>query len=146
MDNTPSGVSGDPYLVIGEHRRRYVIASNCQSQADCRLAVDSFDSDTGKRLGSITFRWNGSSYTYRGVPQWFAKAGGSTCRTTAGDLIANAYSTHEEVSVTPGQTQGGLIVEMTGTKTISGTPTAIGTAAGCDPFTMSYSVDMVSTG
>jgi hypothetical protein len=35
---------------------------------------------------------------------------------------------------------------MTGTKTISGTPTAAGMAAGCGAFEMDYSVDMNSTG
>jgi hypothetical protein len=121
-----------------------VISDRCTSEADCRLAVNTFD-QSGQRLGSITFKWNGSSYTYRGGADWYRRMGGSSCQTSSGDVVTNAYTTHEEVHVSPQRTENGLIVGMIGSKTISGTPTAAGSAAGCEPFAMTYSVQMNSS-
>ena len=59
-------------------------------------------------------------------------------------MITNAYSTHEEVHVAPTTPPGTTATQMTGTKTISGTPTAAGAAAGCAPFEMTYNVAMTA--
>ncbi len=139
-------MSGDPHVLVGPHDRRYVTSSRCSSEADCRLSVNSFDSDSGKRLGSIIFKWNGSSFVFGGPAKWYSAAGGATCQTSSGDLLPGAYTTHEQVTVTPGSIQDGVIIAMSGTKTISGTPTAAGAAAGCTPFAMTYTVNMTSTG
>ncbi len=145
VGNSPSGVSGDPFVAVGEHHRRYAITSHCASEADCRLAVNTFDSDTGNRLGSIIFKWNGSVYTYSGAAQWYSRIGGSTCQTSSGDLVSGAYTTREQVHISPSQTASGLVVGMSGTKTISGSPTAAGGAAGCAPFAMTFDVSMSVT-
>jgi hypothetical protein len=42
------------------------------------------------------------------------------------------------VVVTPGAESGGNIVELIGTKTITGTPTAAGQAAGCAAYSLTY--------
>ncbi|HEY7025848.1 MAG TPA: serine/threonine-protein kinase [Candidatus Limnocylindrales bacterium] len=142
VDNSPTGGSGTPYVNVGEHRRRYLITSQCFSVDTCRLNVNTFDADTGKRLGAITFKWDGTEYAYRGGAQWYSREGGSSCQTAGGDVITNAYSTHEEVHVAPTTPAGSAATQMIGTKTISGTPTAAGTAAGCAPFEMTYNVVM----
>jgi hypothetical protein len=142
VDNSPTGGSGTPYVNVGEHRRRYLITSQCFSVDTCRLNVNTFDADTGKRLGAITFKWDGTEYAYRGGAQWYSREGGSSCQTAGGDVIANAYTTHEEVHVAPTTPAGSAATQMIGTKTISGTPTAAGTAAGCAPFEMTYNVVM----
>jgi len=142
VDNSPSGISGDPYVVVGAHQRRYRIVSHCLSETDCRIAVKTFDADSGASLGSISFRWNGDSYVFRGSARWYSRSGGSTCETSPGVLIDGAYTTGEQVHVAPRTNAGGLVVEMTGSKTITGTPTAAGSAAGCQPFSMTYDVDM----
>jgi serine/threonine-protein kinase len=142
VDNSPTGGTGTPYVFVGEHRRRYVINSNCTSLDTCRLNAITYDADSGKRLGAITFKWSGNTYDYRGGADWYSREGGSSCQTSGGDVIANAYSTHEDVHVAPTTPAGSTATQMTGTKTISGTPTAAGTAAGCAPFEMTYSVVM----
>jgi hypothetical protein len=58
--------------------------------------------------------------------------------------VTNAYTTHEEVRVTP--SGGSPSTHMTATKTVSGTPTAAGQAAGCQDFSMSYTVVMDRSG
>jgi serine/threonine protein kinase len=146
VDNSPSGLSGSPYVVVGEHRRRYVLASRCESETSCRLFVNTFDAESGNRLGTIVFKWNGSSYDYRGSASWYRSDGGAKCQTSSGDLVDDAYNTHEEVHVAPAQPGGGTAAtQMSGTKTISGTPTAAGSAAGCAPFEMTYTVAMNAT-
>jgi serine/threonine protein kinase len=141
--NSPTGVSGDPYVVVGQHSRRYVIDSRCTTEDDCRLAVDTFDADGGEQLGRITFRWNGSAYVYSGPARWYSRMGGSTCETSSGEIVGNAYTTHEQVTVTP-RTTGEPATQMSGTKRVSGTPTTAGTAAGCQPFAMTFDVVMDS--
>jgi hypothetical protein len=44
--------------------------------------------------------------------------------------------------VEPRTRQDGSIVELIGSKTVSGTPTAAGDAAGCQPFEMTFDVEM----
>ena len=83
VDNSPSGGTGTPYVSVGEHRRRYVITSNCDSLDSCRLNVNTFDADTGKRLGAIAFKWDGSDYAYRGAAQWYSHEGGARVRRRA---------------------------------------------------------------
>jgi hypothetical protein len=140
VSNSPTGVSGDPHVVVGQHNRRYEITPHCASEDDCRLAVKTFDA-SGARLGSITLRWNGSAYVYSGGATWYSRMGGSTCETSSGDLVENAYTTREQVTVAPGDS-GGAATHMTGTKRVSGTPTAAGSSAGCEPFAMNYDVVM----
>ena len=142
--NTPTGVLGDPYYALGEHDRRYVINSRCTVESACRFVANTFDSDTGARLGRITFVWNGDSYIYGGPIGWYRDAGGSTCRLPSGDLIEDAYTTRELVSVAPAQTANGLVTEMTGTKTITGKLTSAGYTANCQPYSLTYSVDMTA--
>jgi len=125
--------------VVGQHSRRYVISSQCTSTDSCRIAANTFDS-SGHHLGSIVFKWDGSAYKYGGGADWYRHMGGASCQSSSGDVIADAYRTHEEVRLSPGS--GSPASTMTGTKTMSGTPTAAGTAAGCQPFTMSYTVSM----
>ncbi len=139
--NSPSGTSGDPYSLVGAHSRRYRITPNCVSEDDCRLAVVTFDGESGDRLGSISFRWTDEWYVYRGPARWYSRAGGSTCETSGGELIDNAFTTQEVVHIRP-PTLGDPDSSMTGTKSISGTPTAAGEAAGCEPFEMAYNVEM----
>jgi hypothetical protein len=143
VDNQPTNVSGSPYVVVGNHDRRYVITSDCTSLVACRLSVNSFDATTGKHLGKIAFKWNGAEYRYRGGADWYRRMGGSSCQTSGGEVVEDAYATHEEVRVSP--SSGSPATHMTGIKTISGTPTAAGEAAGCAPFTMTYDVDMASS-
>jgi serine/threonine protein kinase len=140
--NSPTGVSGDPYVVVGQHSRRYVIDSRCTTEDDCRLAADTFDANGGEQLGRITFRWNGNAYVYSGPARWYSRMSGSSCETSAGEIVEGAYATHEQVTVAPRETAGGASSEMTGTKTVSGTPTAAGSAAGCAPYSMSFHVAM----
>ena len=146
VDNSPNGVSGDPYVSVGQHQRKYVISSHCTSESDCQLAAVTYDSANGKKLGSISFKWDGSTYRYRGPASWYSHEGGSSCQDSSGNVIANAYVTHEEVHVSPQTSSGGEAATMKGTKTISGDPTDAGTAAGCAPFQMSYVVNMAWNG
>jgi hypothetical protein len=132
--------SGSPYVVVGAHQRRYEIATQCTSEDDCRFTAATFN-QSGTRLGTARFNWNGDAYVYRGSANWYRRDGGSTCETSGGELVEDAYRTGEEVRVRP-TGSGGTSSVMTGTKTISGTPTAAGEAAGCAPFEMSYNVDM----
>ncbi len=141
MDNSPSGVSGDPYVALGQHGRRYLLDSRCASEGNCRLVVETFDSESGARLGSATFRWNGNAFVFRGTPRSYGRSGGTTCETSSGELIEDAYTVGEEIRIAP-PSNDGLIVEMSGIKSISGTVTAIGDAAGCEPFEMTYDVHM----
>jgi hypothetical protein len=129
-------------VTVGQHQRRYVISSHCASESDCQLSAVTYDSATGKKLGSIAFKWDGSTYRYRGPASWYSHEGGSSCEDSSGNVIANAYVTHEEVHVSPQTTADGEAVTMKGTKTISGTPTAAGAAAGCSAFEMNYTVSM----
>ena len=65
-------------------------------------------------------------------------------KNVAGEVIDNAYTTHEEVHVAPTGPPGETSQHMTGTKSVSGTPTAAGSAAGCQPFEMRYDVAMTT--
>ena len=97
VDNSPSGTSGDPYVVVGGTSRRYRDhRANCVSEDDCRLAVVTFDGEAG-RLGSIYIPLDGDAYVYRGPANWYRRDGGSTCETSGGELIEDAYTTQEVV-------------------------------------------------
>ena len=110
----------------------------------CRFSAVTFDSSSGRRLGTITFKWNGSAYTYAGGIGWYRSLGGGTCETSSGELISNAYTVHELVRVSPSSATG-PVTSMSGTKTISGTPTDAGSAAGCAPYSITFNVVMASS-
>jgi serine/threonine-protein kinase len=141
--NSLTNTNGNPYAPLGDHSRRYEVTPRCDSAADCRFSAVTYTS-SGKRLGTISFNWNAGAYNYGGAASWYREMGGTTCQTAGGDLIANAYSVHEQVRVAPGSA-GGPVSRMTGSKVISGTPTDAGTAAGCDPYSMTFDVLMTAS-
>jgi len=144
VTNSLANVDGNPHYTLGDHDRRYVISPSCQSAATCRLAVASYDANSGKKLGNIVYRWDGNAFTYSGDAGYFRQAGGADCEVSPGNVMANAYRTHEQVRMTPPALDD--IVRMTGTKTITGTPTASAVAAGCQPFELRYNATMTFTG
>jgi hypothetical protein len=128
---------------IGNHGRRYQITPNCSSSSSCRFSAVTFDASNGRRLGTVVFKWNGSAYTYAGPGSWYRNAGGSSCELPSGDVVSNAYVVHERVSVAPVFADRPA-ANLRGTKIISGTPTAAGSAAGCEPYSMTFDVVMTS--
>jgi tRNA A-37 threonylcarbamoyl transferase component Bud32 len=143
VSNTLASTSGDPYAPLGDHGRRYQVTPSCVALSTCRFSAVTYDT-SGTRLGTITFRWNGSGYAYAGSGSWYRRAGGGTCETSTGDVISNAYTVHEQVRVSPSSASG-PVRSMSGTKTISGTPTDAGSAAGCAPYSMTFNVVMTSS-
>ena len=128
---------GSPPVDLGDHARRYELTSDCPSMSDCRIKAETFGAN-GDFVGRIAFTWDGDAFEYRGSANYYRRAGGDTCTTEAGDPIENAYTTREFVRLRPERYRDGLIVELVGAKTISGSPTAAGTAAGCEPYELNY--------
>jgi hypothetical protein len=134
---TRTSTTGSPPVALGDHSRRYDLNSECPTVEDCRIRAATYDS-SGGFLGRIVFKWRGDAFEYRGSASYYRRAGGDTCTTEGGDTIEHAYTTSEFVRLRPERYRDGLIVEMVGTKTISGRPTSAGTAAGCDPYELIY--------
>ena len=132
-----NGTSGSPPTELGDHNRTYDIQPACETESDCRMLATTYDS-AGNFVGRITFRWNGSLYRYTGDARYYSRQGGSTCVTEGGDTVTGAYETAEVVRVEPERYADDRVVEFVGTKVISGTPTDIGTANGCEPYSLSY--------
>jgi len=144
VSNTLTDQTGRPYVLLGNHGRRYQVTPSCDSAAACRFSAVTFDTSNGKRLGTIVFKWDGSAYKYAGAATWYRDQGGSTCQLPGGDLLEKAYTTHEQVSVTT-VFDTRPVGNLRGTKTVSGTPTAIGVANGCEPYSMTFDVVMTAT-
>jgi hypothetical protein len=136
-----SSTAGTPPVDLGDHTRRYQLSSDCPSPTSCRIHASTFDAG-GSPLGRLVFTWNGASFTYRGSALYYRDDGGDTCVTTSGDTLGGAYKTREVVVIRPEGYRDGRIVELVGTKTISGTPTAAGEAAGCQPYELTYAADL----
>jgi hypothetical protein len=136
-----NGTSGDPPVDLGDHDRRYQLTPDCASIDDCRIRARTFSSG-GAFVGNIVFTWRGGAYEYRGSANYYRQDGGTTCTTSGGDTVANAYNVRELVRLEPDRYVGGEVVELTGTKTITGTPTAAGSAAGCQPYELTYRANL----
>ena len=132
-----TSTSGSPPVDLGDHFRRYDLTPDCASIDACRIRARTFETD-GDLIGSIVFTWHGNSYDYTGPAAYYRRSGGDECTTGGGDLIQNAYTTREVVELRPERYEEGRVVELVGTKTISGRLTAAGTAAGCQPYTLVY--------
>ena len=65
------------------------------------------------------FTWRGDAYDYRGPANYYRSAGGTTCTTSGGDTVPNAYNVRELVRLQPDRYVGGEVVELSGTKTIT---------------------------
>jgi hypothetical protein len=138
-----TGVDGDPHYTLGNHDRRYVVNPECAAAASCRLAVTSYDAATGRKLGNIVYRWNGDAFTYSGDAGYFRSDGGADCEIGPGDVMHNAYRTRELARFVPQNMTD--TTRLTGSKTITGTPTADAAAAGCQPFELRYDAVMSFT-
>jgi hypothetical protein len=132
-----SSTVGSPPVDLGDHNRRYDITPDCPSIENCDFRAVTFESG-GAFVGRIVFTWQGDAFEYRGPATYYRRDGGDTCTTAGGDVVEDAYTTRELVRVQPGRFRDGLIVELAGTKTISGTPTTAGAAAGCEPYELIY--------
>jgi hypothetical protein len=136
-----NGTSGDPPVDLGDHARRYEMTPNCPSIDACRIRVRTFQAGGGF-VGNIVFSWRGDAYEYRGSANYYRADGGTTCTTSGGDTVPNAYNVRELVRLQPERYSGGEVVQLTGTKTITGTPTAAGTAAGCQAYELTYRANL----
>ena len=132
---------GNPPVDLGNHERRYEITPDCPGIDNCRIRASTFETD-GTPVGRISFTWRGDAFEYRGSANYYRVDGGSTCTSGAGDPIEDAYTTSELVRLRPERYRDGLVVELVGTKTISGTPTTTGAAAGCEPYELTYSAQL----
>jgi serine/threonine-protein kinase len=132
-----SSTNGTPPVDLGDHARRYEMDPDCTSADDCRIRASTFETG-GQFIGRIVFTWRGDAYVYRGAANYYRRDGGDTCTNEAGDPVDNAYVTSEVVTVRPGSSRDGVIVELIGTKTISGRLTAAGEAAGCTAYQLTY--------
>jgi serine/threonine protein kinase len=128
---------GSPPVELGDHARRYELTPDCPAIEECRIRVVTYDAN-GDFVGRIVFTWRGDAYDYRGSADYYRRDGGDTCTTAGGDEIENAYTTRELVRLRPESYRDGAVVELVGTKTITGTPTSAGTAAGCEPYELTY--------
>jgi serine/threonine-protein kinase len=137
-----TSTEGQPPTALGDHTRRYDIEPDCPSESDCRMLVTSYDGD-GDFVGNIRFTWNGSAYRYAGAARYYSRAGGSACTPPSGETLPGAYTTREVVTVEPSRrNEAGEVVEFTGTKRITGTPTPSGTANGCEPYSLTYAASL----
>jgi serine/threonine-protein kinase len=132
-----TSTSGSPPVDLGNHGRRYDLTADCPSVDDCRIRARTFET-TGAFIGRIVFTLHGDTFEYRGPANYYRQDGGATCTTGGGDVIQKAYTTSEFVRLQAARYQDGLVVELVGTKTISGAPTDAGTAAGCAPYSLTY--------
>ena len=132
-----SSTAGSPPVDLGDHNRRYEITPDCPAIDACRIRASTFESG-GAFVGRIVFTWNGDAFDYRGSANYYRRDGGDTCTTGGGDVVENAYTTRELVRLRPERYRDGLVVELVGTKTITGTPTTAGAAAGCEPYELTY--------
>lgn len=138
-----SSTDGSPPVDLGDHNRRYEITPDCPAIDDCRIRASTFEAG-GAFVGRIVFTWNGDAFDYRGSANYYRRDGGDTCTTGGGDLIEDAYTTREFVRLRPERYRDGLIVELVGTKTITGTPTTTGAAAGCEPYELGYTARLTT--
>lgn len=138
-----NGTSGDPPVDLGDHARRYQLTPDCPSLDACRIRAKTFEAG-GAFIGNIVFNWRGDAFEYRGPANYYRHDGGTTCTTGGGDLVPNAYNVRELVRLQPDRYAGGEVVELNGTKTISGTPTAAGTAAGCEAYSLTYHANLTT--
>lgn len=136
-----TATSGSPPVDLGDHARRYELTSDCPEISDCRIRARTFEA-SGGFIGSIVFTWRGDAFEYRGSANYYRRDGGDTCTADSGDVVEHAYTTSEFVTLRPERYRDGLVVELRGAKTISGRPTAVGTAAGCDPYELTYSAHL----
>ena len=58
--------------------------------------------------------------------------------TESGETLAGAYETAEVVRLEPSGSGPAGVVEFSGTKVITGTPTDGGAANGCEPYSLTY--------
>jgi len=136
-----TSTSGSPPVDLGDHDRRYELTSDCAEISDCRIRAGTFEA-SGGFVGRIVFIWRGDAFEYRGSANYYRRDGGDMCRADSGDVVEHAYTTSEFVRLRPQRYRDGLVVELGGTKTVSGRPTAAGTAAGCDPYELTYSAHL----
>ena len=100
-----SGTSGDPPVDLGDHARRYELTPDCPSIDDCRIRAKTFQAGGGF-IGNIVFTWRGDAYEYRGSANYYRAAGGTTCTTSGGDTVPNAYNVRELVRLQPDRVRG----------------------------------------
>ena len=135
--------TGNPPVDLGNHARRYEMTPDCAAIDACRIRTRTFEAG-GPFVGNIVFTWHGDSFDYTGSANYYRSSGGRTCTTEGGDVIENAYVTREVVRLRPQRSVDGVVVEMDGTKVISGTPTAAGSAAGCEPYSLTYNAHLTA--